>query len=99
MNRRISSGAWGLFRAHPTGTRVGNVVWVRSAMVEDPETGEYTLKRYAESGKVPREDGTLWDYRALLRAFQENANHPPVLIQELDRAVSALERLAATDAE
>ncbi len=39
-----------------------------------------------------RKDGTLWYYRALVRAFQEGG--PTPLADELDRVVSEIERLA-----
>jgi hypothetical protein len=41
-------------------------------------------------------DGTLWYYRSLINAFQQAGNSP--LIDELDRVISELEKLAATPA-
>ena len=46
--------------------------------------------------KAGGRDGTLWYYRELVTAFQENADHPPVLIEELDRVVATLESLASS---
>lgn len=37
--------------------------------------------------------GTLWYYRALVEAYSANGSHP--LVEELDRVVSEIERLAA----
>jgi (p)ppGpp synthase/HD superfamily hydrolase len=39
-------------------------------------------------------EGTLWYYRALVRAFQNTGRARPSLIDELDRVVSELERAA-----
>ena len=40
---------------------------------------------------------TLWNYRALVTAFRSNGAHPAALVDELDRTVVELERLAATE--
>ena len=40
---------------------------------------------------------TLWNYRALVTAFRANPAHPRELVDELDRTVAELERLAATE--
>ena len=40
-------------------------------------------------------DGTLWYYRALVDAYRENPAHVPALIDELDRTVAEMERLAS----
>ena len=42
-------------------------------------------------------DETLWNYRALVTAFRANPAHPGELVDELDRTVTELERLAATE--
>jgi len=42
---------------------------------------------------APRDD-TLWYYRALVDAFRANPAHVPALIDELDQAVTEMERLA-----
>jgi hypothetical protein len=39
-------------------------------------------------------DGTLWYYRSLVQAFSHSGSHE--LVEELDRAVSEMERLAAS---
>jgi SOS-response transcriptional repressor LexA len=57
MNKRIPSGAWCLFRAHPQGTRNGKIVVVQHRSISDPETGgSYTIKRY-RSEKVAALEG------------------------------------------
>jgi GTP pyrophosphokinase len=40
---------------------------------------------------------TLGNYRALVTAFRANPAHPAALVDELDRTVTELERLAATE--
>jgi GTP pyrophosphokinase len=40
-------------------------------------------------------DGTLWYYRALVDAYRRNPAHVPALIDELERTVTEMERLAS----
>lgn len=40
-------------------------------------------------------EGSLWHYRALVTAFRANPAHRPALVDELDRVVGEMERLAA----
>lgn len=59
------------------------------AILRDFRTlGEALWERFA-GGKA----GTLWYYRALVEAFREDSAMP--LVEELDRVVTELERLAA----
>ena len=39
-------------------------------------------------------EGSLWYYRALVTAFRANPAHRPALVDELDRVVGEMERLA-----
>ena len=43
------------------------------------------------------ESDQLWYYRALVTAFRSNPRHEPALLEELDRTVAELERLATRD--
>jgi (p)ppGpp synthase/HD superfamily hydrolase len=61
----------------------------RAILVDYRVAGESLWTRF-KGGR----DGTLWYYRALLRAFQNTGRAPRPLIEELDRVVSELERLA-----
>ncbi len=61
---------------------------VRSIIADYRQVGDKVWKRF-----TGRRDGTLWYYRALVDAFR--AVEPSPLVDELDRAVSELERLAA----
>ena len=59
----------------------------RAILAELRRTGLEVFERFA--GK---QDGTLWYYRALVTAFRQHGEHPD-LIDELDRAVSEIEKL------
>lgn len=63
----------------------------RETLFEVRVHGEQVYERFA--GK---KEGTLWYYRASLRAFQGAGCNP--LIEELDRVVAELERLAGPKA-
>jgi (p)ppGpp synthase/HD superfamily hydrolase len=65
---------------------------VRSILIDYRDFGDEVWRRFS-GGK----EGTLWYYRALVSAFGAGENGPGVsrLVAELDRAVTALESLAA----
>jgi (p)ppGpp synthase/HD superfamily hydrolase len=44
----------------------------------------------------PAKHEVLWYYRSLVTAFRANPAHTPALVDELDRTVTEMERLAAT---
>ena len=60
----------------------------RSILQDYRVMGENVWKRFT-GGK----DGSLWYYRSLVEVFRESGSSP--LLDELDRVVSELERLAA----
>ena len=60
---------------------------VRSLLRNYREEGEKLWRRYSEGKKA-----ALWYYRALVKAFTGKRIRP--LVQELDRTVTELERLA-----
>jgi GTP pyrophosphokinase len=60
----------------------------RETLFEVRVHGDQVYEKFA--GKKA---GTLWYYRALLHAFQQQGSNP--LIEELDRVVTELERLGA----
>ena len=61
------------------------------AIVGDLRTiGDQLWSRFTGS-----RDGTLWYYRALVDAYRANPAHTPALIDELDRTVTEMERLAS----
>jgi (p)ppGpp synthase/HD superfamily hydrolase len=64
----------------------------RAILADYRELGESLWKRF-NGGK----EGTLWYYRSLVDAFRAGGTTP--LIEELDRVVSEIERLAAEEGE
>jgi len=63
----------------------------RSVLADLRTVGDKVWDRFA-GGR----DGSLWYYRALVEAFKANPAHHAALVDELDRTVSEMERLAAT---
>lgn len=61
----------------------------RSILKEHRLLGDAVFKRF-NGGK----EGTLWYYRAVVEAFKKAGSTP--LVEELDRVVSEIERLAAS---
>jgi (p)ppGpp synthase/HD superfamily hydrolase len=62
----------------------------RAILADYRQVGEEIWKRFT-GGKV----GTLWYYRSIVQAFRENGSSR--LVDELDRVVSEIERLAGAD--
>jgi (p)ppGpp synthase/HD superfamily hydrolase len=60
----------------------------RAILAEFRRSGPEVFERF--SGK---KDGTLWYYRALVTAFRQHGDHAD-LIDELDRVVTEIEKLA-----
>ena len=63
---------------------------VRSIVADLRRSGDAVLDRFNVSGAE-----TLAYYRALVTAFRENPAHNRYLVDELDRTVSEMERLAS----
>ena len=63
----------------------------RAILADYREMGEALWDRF-NGGK----EGTLWYYRSLVEAFREASGSTP-LVEELDRVVSELERLALAE--
>ncbi len=61
----------------------------RTILADYRQLGEAVWRRF-NGGR----EGTLWYYRTLVEAFQAGESFP--LVEELDRVVSELERLAST---
>jgi hypothetical protein len=64
---------------------------VRSILADFRIAGDATWQRF-----TGRKDGTLWYYRSMVTALRQAGSDPRVdpLVDELDRALSELERLA-----
>lgn len=61
----------------------------RSVLADLRTMGDAVWARF-----TPPQDESLWYYRALVDAFRGNPAHHPALVDELDRTVTELERLA-----
>lgn len=80
MNRRISNGAWCLFRAAPQGTREGKVVVVQHRDISDAETGgRFTIKVYT-SEKAVTTDGGWRHCRITLRPDTDQPGYEPIVL-------------------
>ena len=62
----------------------------RSIVRDLREVGDDLWARFG-----PTKHEVLWYYRSLVTAFRANPAHTPALIEELDRTVTEMERLAA----
>ncbi len=62
---------------------------VRTLLVDVRRHGDATWERF-----TALRDETLWYYRALVTAFRANPEHNAALVDELDRAVTALRRVS-----
>jgi len=81
MNRRISNGAWGLFRLHPQGSREGKIVLVQHREIQDTDLGgHFTLKRY-HSEKAHNPDGTWEHTRIVLSPDTTAEGYEPIVIE------------------
>jgi hypothetical protein len=81
MEPAIPDGAYCLFAAPVTGTRLGKTVLVQLRDATDPETGErYTVKRY-ESEKT--EDADSWRH-AKITLKPVNPDFQPIVLTGAD---------------
>jgi DUF2075 family protein len=80
MNRRIPNGAWCLFKANPTGSRIGKIVVVQHRSIHDDDLGGmYTVKLYL-SEKVTDEEGS-WRHASIqLSPDSTHADFKPLTI-------------------
>ena len=51
VNKRIPNGSWCVFKASPEGSRQGKVVLVQHRKIQDPDSGQFTVKIY-DSKKI-----------------------------------------------
>ena len=78
-NRRVPNGSWCLFREPSDGSRNGKVVNVQSRDIQDPDTGQDTVKIY-RSEKTETEDS--WSHRCIRLEPDSNDNAFQPLILE-----------------
>jgi hypothetical protein len=90
MNRRITNGAWCLFRLHPKGSRQGKVVLAAYRGMADAETGDrFTVKRY-ESEIERHDDGTWRHRRVVLRPDSSDPGFEPIVLEGLEEGEVAI---------
>ncbi len=78
MEPKIQDGDYIVFRANPTGSRIGKIVLVQYRGPEDPETGgAYTVKKY-QSEKVPDEESGWRHERIILSPL--NPEFSPIIL-------------------
>jgi hypothetical protein len=87
MNRRIPNGAWCVWRANPTGTRLGSVVIAEHPDIENAHSGEsigrFTVKVF-ESEKVADEDGGWRHSRVILKPDSADPSLKPIVLENLN---------------
>lgn len=82
MNRRITNGAWCLFREDKGGSRIGKVVLAWHREIADTDTsGHYTVKIY-ESTKESLVDGTWRHTSIILRPDSYLPGYEPIVLSE-----------------
>jgi len=78
MEPKILDGDYLVFRANPTGSRIGKIVLAQYRGPEDPETGgRYTVKKY-DSDKVSDEEGGWQHTRITLSPL--NPEFAPIIL-------------------
>lgn len=79
MNRRIPNGSWCLFRTDLGGSREGKPVLVRLNSIQDPDSGQFTLKVY-HAEKIVGDDG--WQHaRILLKPDSSDSRFKPIVLE------------------
>jgi hypothetical protein len=82
MEPIIPDNSWCIFRTHPGGSRVGNIVLVQCNSIADPETsGRFTVKRY-HSEKEMFDDGT-WRHKQITLT-PANPAFQPILLENVE---------------
>jgi uncharacterized protein len=84
MNKRIPNGSWCLFKAAPQGSRQGKIVLVQHRKIQDPDTGQFTVKVY-DSRKTAFEDSWFHE-RIILRPDSRDAGFNEIVLHP-DEAV------------
>jgi SOS-response transcriptional repressor LexA len=84
MNKRIPNGSWCVFKTSPEGSRQGKVVLVQHRKIQDPDSGQFTVKIY-DSKKIAFEDS--WRHeRIILRPDSRESGFKEIVLQRDDAA-------------
>jgi hypothetical protein len=84
MNKRIPSGSWCVFKASPEGSRQGRVVLVQHRKIQDPDSGQFTVKIY-DSKKIAFEDSWVHE-RIILRPDSRESSFKEIVLHRDDAA-------------
>jgi len=82
MNKRIPNGSWCVFKASPEGSRQGRVVLVQHRKIQDPDSGQFTVKIY-DSKKVVS-DGSWAHERIILRPDSRDRGFKEIILHRDD---------------
>jgi hypothetical protein len=84
MNKRIPNGSWCVFKASPEGSRQGRVVLVQHRKIQDPDSGQFTVKIY-DSKKILFEDSWVHE-RIILRPDSRESGFKEIVLHRDDTA-------------
>jgi hypothetical protein len=84
MNKRIPNGSWCIFKASPEGSRQGRVVLVQHRKIQDPDSGQFTVKIY-DSKKIAFEDSWVHE-RIILRPDSRESGFKEIVLHRDDAA-------------
>jgi len=84
MNKRIPNGSWCVFKASPEGSRQGRVVLVQHRKIQDPDSGQFTVKIY-DSKKIAFEDSWVHE-RIILRPDSRESGFKEIVLHRDDAA-------------
>ncbi len=82
MNKRIPNGSWCVFKASPEGSRQGRVVLVQHRKIQDPDSGQFTVKIY-DSKKIAS-DGSWVHERIILRPDSRESGFKEIVLHRDD---------------
>jgi hypothetical protein len=84
MNRRITNGAWCVWKVNPAGTRNNAVVIAEHPDINDADlVGRYTVKVY-ESEKMADPDGGWRHSRVILKPDSMDPSFKPIVLEDLN---------------
>jgi len=84
MNKRIPNGSWCVFKASPEGSRQGKVVLVQHRKIQDPDSGQFTVKIY-DSKKIAFEDSWVHE-RIILKPDSRDSGFKEIVLHRDDAA-------------
>jgi hypothetical protein len=83
MLRCHPDGSWCLFRTDPGGSRHGKIVLVQHQKIQDPDSGQFTIKVY-HSDKAASDEG--WQHARITLKPDSNAEGYEDIVLENDES-------------